>query len=84
MYLCQPPLKTAIHIQVFAWAQKKKKEVRTEEFWCMWIRVSFVCVHFSVRFSGLKKGTNGYTWQTYVGLWGSAEVDGITVQANVL
>lgn len=50
----------------------------------MWIRVSFVCVHLSVRFSSLKKGTNGDTWQTYVGLWGSAEVDGITVQANVL
>lgn len=50
----------------------------------MRIRVSFVCVHFSVSCSVLNKGTNGDTWQTYVGLWGSAEIDGITVQANVL
>lgn len=50
----------------------------------MCIRVSFVRVHLSVRFFGLNKGTDGDTWQTYVGLWGSAEVDGITVQANVL
>ncbi len=50
----------------------------------MCIRVSFVRVHLNVRFLGLNKGTNGDTWQTYVGLWGSAEVDGVTVQANVL
>ncbi len=44
----------------------------------------FVHVHLSVRFLSLNKGTNGDTWQTYVGLWGSAEIDGITVQANIL
>lgn len=50
----------------------------------MCIRVSFVHVHLNVRFLALNKGTNGDTWQTYVGLRGSAEVDGITVQTNVL
>lgn len=47
----------------------------------MCIRVSFVCVRVCLI---LNKVTNRYTWQTYEGLWGSAEVDGIAVQANVL
>lgn len=51
----------------------------------MCIRVSFACVHSSVcAWFALNKVTDRYTWQTYEGLRGSAEVDGITVQANVL
>lgn len=50
---------------------------------CEFFMCVFKCAYL-IFFYDLKKVTNGDTWQTYVGLWGSAEIDGITVQANIL